>query len=180
MSRVGKKPIEIPSGVTVEVSGSQVAVKGPKGNLDLEIKHPIEVQVADNQVIVVPKADDKISEITQFWGLYRALIQNLIVGVSQGYEKKLQVEGVGYRVNLQGTKLVLALGYSHPVEVEAPAGITFAVEKNVITVSGIDKQLVGQVAANIRSKREPEPYKGKGVRYVGEYVRMKEGKKAAK
>lgn len=180
MSRVGKKPIEIPSGVTVEVSGSQVAVKGAKGNLSLEIKHDIEVQVADNQVIVVPKADGKQEQIAQFWGLYRALIQNLIVGVSQGYEKKLQVEGVGYRVTLQGTKLVLALGYSHPIEVEAPEGITFAVEKNVITVSGIDKQLVGQVAADIRSKREPEPYKGKGVRYVGEYVRMKEGKKAAK
>lgn len=180
MSRVGKKLIDIPSGVSVQVNGNHIQVVGPKGNLELMIQHPIEVQVADSQLVVVPSASSKISEITKFWGLYRALIQNLITGVSQGYEKKLQVEGVGYRVSLQGTKLVMALGYSHPVEIEAPKGITFSVEKNVVTVSGIDKQLVGQIAANIRSKREPEPYKGKGVRYVGEYVRMKEGKKASK
>lgn len=176
MSRIGKNPITIPDGVTVAIADSVVTVKGPKGELTQVIEQPISVEITEKEVFVAPASNMK--KISQYWGLYRALIANMIQGVTQGFEKKLQVQGVGYRVMLQGTKLVLNLGYSHPVEIEAPEGIAFAVEKNDITVSGIDKVLVGQTAANIRDTRPPEPYKGKGVRYADEFVRTKVGKKA--
>ena len=176
MSRVGKNPITIPDGVTVTVADSVVTVTGPKGTLTQTIEHPVAVEVTEKEIFVSPSSNMK--KISQYWGLYRALINNLVQGVTQGFEKKLQVQGVGYRVMLQGTKLVLNLGYSHPIEIEAPQGITFAVDKNEITVSGIDKALVGQTAANIRDTRPPEPYKGKGVRYADEFVRTKVGKKA--
>ncbi len=177
MSRIGKKSITIPQGVTVSVADSVVEVKGPKGTLTQSIDRPMHVEITDTEVFVTP-GGEKVKNVNAFWGLYRALIQNMILGVTQGFEKKLRIEGIGYRVAQQGTGLVLNLGYSHPIEVAAPEGITFAVEKNVITVSGIDKALVGQVAADIRAKRPPEPYKGKGVRYADEVVRMKVGKKA--
>jgi large subunit ribosomal protein L6 len=177
MSRVGKRPIEIPNGVNISVEGQTVKVSGPKGELSLEVLHPIGVVVEGNQVFCNPA--ESIKGISAFWGLYRALINNMLIGVSTGYQKQMKLEGVGYRVALQGTKLVMNLGFSHPVEIEAPQGITFGVEKNTITVSGIDKTLVGQTAANIRAKKKPEPYKGKGIAYADEVVRRKAGKKAS-
>lgn len=178
MSRVGKKSIPLPKGVTVQVENNLIEVTGPKGTLSQSLEHPIHIEVTEQDVFVSP-GEEKIKNINAFWGLYRALIQNMVVGVTQGFEKKLRIEGIGYRVAQQGTGIVLNLGYSHPIEVAAPTGITFVVEKNFISVSGIDKALVGQTAANIRAKRPPEPYKGKGVRYIDEVVRMKVGKKAS-
>ena len=175
MSRIGRLPIEIPSGVDVTVDGSAVTVKGPKGELNLTVARPIEVEIADGQVQVTRPDDER--ESRSLHGLTRTLIANDIVGVTEGYSKSLEVVGTGYRVQAKGTGLEFALGYSHPINVEPPAGITFAVEgNNKITVSGIDKQAVGEAAANIRKIRKPEPYKGKGVRYAGEVVRRKAGK----
>lgn len=175
MSRIGRLPIDIPSGVTVSVDGREVTVKGPKGELSLTVVRPIEVKVEDNQVLVTRPNDER--EARSRHGLTRTLINNLIIGVTQGYEKKLEVVGTGYRVQQKGQGLEFALGYSHPISVEPPAGITFAVEGNTkLTVIGIDKQAVGECAANIRKLRLPEPYKGKGVRYAGEVIRRKAGK----
>jgi ribosomal protein L6, bacterial type len=175
MSRIGRLPIDIPAGVTVEVSGQEVAVKGPKGELKLTVARPIEVKVEDNQVLVSRPDDER--ESRSLHGLTRTLINNNIIGVTQGYSKGLEVVGTGYRVQQKGTAVEFALGFSHPVLVEAPAGITLTVEgNNKLTVSGIDKQAVGEAAANIRKIRKPEPYKGKGVRYAGEIVRRKAGK----
>ncbi|MDX2376613.1 50S ribosomal protein L6 [Microbacterium sp. LRZ72] len=175
MSRIGKLPIDIPAGVTITVDGRTVDVKGPKGELSLQIAQPIEVAVEDNQVIV--SRPDEERESRSLHGLTRTLINNNIVGVTQGYTKGLEVVGTGYRVAQKGGSIEFAVGYSHPVLVEPPAGITFAVEgNNKLTVSGIDKQAVGEVAANIRKIRRPEPYKGKGIRYAGEVVRRKAGK----
>jgi large subunit ribosomal protein L6 len=175
MSRIGRLPIDIPAGVTVSIDGSQVAVKGPKGELSLNVASPIEVKVEENQVLVTRPDDERESRALH--GLTRTLIQNNIVGVTQGYTKGLEVVGTGYRVQQKGAGVEFALGFSHPVAVEPPAGITFTVEgNNKLTVSGIDKQAVGEVAANIRKIRKPEPYKGKGVRYAGEVVRRKAGK----
>jgi len=177
MSRVGKKPIQIPKDVSVILEDNILTVTGPKGSLQQLVNHPISFEIGENEVFVTPK--EQIKNVSAFWGLYRALLQNMITGVTDGFTKKLRIEGVGYRVVLQGQTLVLSLGYSHPVEVSAPDGITFEVEKNTISVTGINKELVGQVSANIRSTRPPEPYKGKGVRYDNEFVRMKVGKKTS-
>lgn len=177
MSRVGKKPIQIPQGVSITLENDILTVVGPKGTLSQEVKHPISFEMNETEVFVTPK--EQIKNISAFWGLYRALLQNMITGVTEGFTKKLRIEGVGYRVALQGNMLVLNLGYSHPIEVKAPEGITFEVEKNMIFVKGIDKTLVGQVSADIRATRPPEPYKGKGVRYDDEFVRMKVGKKTS-
>ena len=175
MSRIGRLPIDIPSGVTVSADNGVVAVKGPKGELSLTVASPIEVAIADNQVVVTRPNDERLSR--SLHGLTRTLIANQIIGVTEGYTKGLEVVGTGYRVAAKGESLEFALGYSHSITVDPPAGISFTVEgQNKILVSGIDKQAVGEVAANIRKLRKPEPYKGKGIRYAGEVVRRKAGK----
>lgn len=176
MSRIGKLPISVPGGVTITVDdGNTVTVKGPKGTLTEKISPDMMIE-QDNGVLHVKRpSDDK--QHRALHGLTRSLIHNMVVGVTEGFAKNLEIEGVGYRAQLQGSKLVLNMGYSHPVEFEAPEGISFEVPApNRITVKGISKQQVGQMAADIRAVREPEPYKGKGVRYEGEHVRRKEGK----
>ncbi|WP_353807383.1 50S ribosomal protein L6 [Agromyces sp. SYSU T00194] len=175
MSRIGRLPIDIPAGVTVSVDGRQVNVKGPKGELSLVVAAPIEAKVEDGQVLVTRPDDER--ESRSLHGLTRSLINNQIVGVTQGYSKALEIVGTGYRVQQKGSSIEFALGFSHPVTVEPPAGITFTVEgNNKLTVAGIDKQAVGETAANIRKIKKPEPYKGKGIRYAGEVVRRKAGK----
>ncbi|MDX2026049.1 50S ribosomal protein L6 [Microcella sp.] len=175
MSRIGRMPIDIPGGVEITIDGQAVTVKGPKGQLALNVASPIEVAIEDNQVVVTRPDDERASR--SLHGLTRTLIANQIIGVTQGYSKGLEVVGTGYRVQAKGDGVEFALGFSHPVTVNPPAGITFTVEgNNKLTVSGIDKQAVGEVAANIRKIRKPEPYKGKGVRYAGEVVRRKAGK----
>lgn len=176
MSRVGKKPIELPSGVTVGTNGSVVTVTGSKGTLSLTLRPEIDIAIEGSTVTVTPVRNTRATPA--YWGMTRALIASLVEGVSKGFEKKLEIAGVGYRVTLDGANLQFAIGYSHPVRMEAPAGITFRVEKSVITVSGIDKELVGDVAAKIRKLKPPEPYKGKGIHYLGEVIRRKSGKKA--
>lgn len=174
MSRIGKQPISIPEGVEVKIDGSFIIVKGIKGELKQTLHPSIKAEIKDKEILVnlVRGGNSAI------WGTSRNLVNNMIEGVTKGFEKRLVFEGIGYRASVSGNKLVLNLGFSHPVEIEAPSGITFKVEKNTIIVSGADKQLVGQVAANIRSKRKPEPYKGTGIRYEGEVIRRKAGKKA--
>jgi large subunit ribosomal protein L6 len=168
-------PIEVPSGVTVTIDGQDVAVRGPKGELSLTVASPIEVALEEGQVLVTRPDDERASR--SLHGLTRTLIANQIVGVTEGYAKSLEVVGTGYRVQSKGSSVEFALGFSHPITVEPPAGISFEVEgNNKLTVKGIDKQAVGEVAANIRKLRKPEPYKGKGVRYSGEVVRRKAGK----
>jgi large subunit ribosomal protein L6 len=175
MSRVGKAPIELPSGVEVTTTDNAVVVKGPKGSLTQEIDPRISLSIEDGVVSVVRDSDER--EVRALHGLSRALIANMVLGVSIGYSKELQAVGVGYRGSLKGSTLELQVGYSHPISIEAPEGITFEVpEPTRFIVNGIDKQLVGQVAANIRAVRPPEPYKGKGIRYADEYVRRKAGK----
>ncbi|RRJ86709.1 50S ribosomal protein L6 [Gulosibacter macacae] len=174
MSRIGRLPIEIPAGVDVKVDGSDITVKGPKGELALTVASPIEVKIEEGQVLVTRPDDERDSRALH--GLTRTLINNNIIGVTQGYSKGLEVVGTGYRVAQKGSGLEFALGFSHPVSFDPPAGIAFKVEGPKITVEGIDKQLVGEVAANIRKIRPPEPYKGKGIRYEGEQVRRKAGK----
>ncbi|MEY4102001.1 MAG: hypothetical protein RIR88_135 [Actinomycetota bacterium] len=175
MSRIGRLPIDIPGGVTVAIDGQVVTTKGPKGELTLTIAAPITAVIEENQVVVSRPDDERLSR--SLHGLTRTLIANQIHGVTQGYEKGLEVVGTGYRVASKGDGVEFALGYSHPITVDPPAGITFTVEgNNKLIVSGIDKQAVGEVAANIRKLRKPEPYKGKGVRYAGEIVRRKAGK----
>jgi len=178
MSRIGKAPITVPSGVEVEIQGRQVAVKGPKGELDIKV--PVDITVRqDGEEILVERSDDERRN-RALHGLTRSLVNNMVLGVSEGFSKELEIVGVGYRAAAKGSNaLELQLGFSHPVNVEAPDGITFDVpEPTRIIVSGIDKQVVGQVAADIRSYRKPEPYKGKGVRYLGEHVARKAGKAA--
>lgn len=175
MSRIGRLPISVPKGVEVTINGQDVTVKGPKGELSHTVTEPITVSLDDGEFTVV-RPDDK-PENRSLHGLTRALVANLIQGVSQGYSKTLEIHGVGYRVAAKGSNLEFSLGYSHPVVVEPPDGITFRVEKpTLLHVDGIDKQLVGQVAANIRGLRKPDPYKAKGVRYKGEHIRRKAGK----
>ncbi len=175
MSRIGRLPIEIPAGVDVTVDGSAVTVKGPKGELALTVASPIEVKLEDGQLLVTRPDDERNSR--SLHGLTRTLIANQIVGVTTGYSKGLEIVGTGYRVLAKGNSLEFALGYSHSITIDPPAGISFAVEgNNKLSVHGIDKQAVGEVAANIRKLRKPEPYKGKGVRYAGEVVRRKAGK----
>lgn len=175
MSRIGRLPIPVPAGVTVTIDGRAVQVKGPKGELSLNVAAPIEVALEDGQVVVTRPDDERASR--SLHGLTRTLISNQIIGVTEGYAKGLEVVGTGYRVQAKGNSIEFALGYSHPITVDPPAGISFEVEGNTkLTVRGIDKQAVGEVAANIRKLRKPEPYKGKGVRYAGEVVRRKAGK----
>ncbi len=175
MSRIGRLPITVPANVELNIDGQNVAVKGPKGELSLTVSAPITVSKDENTVTVARPNDTR--EARSLHGLTRTLINNLIIGVTDGFEKKLEIHGTGYRVLAKGAGLELALGYSHPVNVEAPAGITLSVEgNNKITVAGIDKQQVGEVAANIRKLRKTEPYKGKGIRYAGEKILRKAGK----
>lgn len=177
MSRIGLKPIEIPAGVEVKLEGNKVTVKGPKGELSRELHKDMIIKIEDNQVTVARPNDQK--ESRSLHGTTRTLIGNMVEGVTKGFEKSLEINGVGYRAQMQGNKLVVNAGYSHPVEIDPIDGIEIDVPKNTqLTVKGIDKELVGAVAANIRAIRPPEPYKGKGIRYVGEYVRRKEGKTA--
>jgi large subunit ribosomal protein L6 len=176
MSRIGKLPITVPSGVDVSIDGRTVTVKGPKGTLSHTVIEPISVERDDDGVIHLRRPDDE-RRSKAMHGLSRTLVNNLVVGVTAGYEKRLEIHGVGYRVALKGSTLEFALGFSHPVAIPAPEGITFAVETPTrFSVSGIDKQLVGETAANIRKLRKPDPYKGKGVRYAGEVIRRKVGK----
>ncbi|MDP2676228.1 MAG: 50S ribosomal protein L6 [bacterium] len=178
MSRIGKQPVAIPAGVTISYDNGVVRVKGPKGELTRSIYDRL-VEVTIQDAVVTVTLRKETLESKALWGTYVAHIKNMITGVTEGFSKKLEIEGIGYRANMQGQDLVLSLGFSHPVEVKPQDGITLQVEKNVITISGIDKEKVGETAARIRSYRKPEPYKGKGIRYQGEVVRRKAGKKAA-
>lgn len=176
MSRIGKKPVELPSGVSASVSGQTVEVKGPKGTLNFKATDDVTIKVEDNIVSVKPRGSSK--RALQQWGMSRTRIQNLVTGVSDGFKKELEINGVGYRAQMQGNVLKLQLGYSHDVNFEVPEGVTVTAPKQTeIIVEGIDAQLVGQVAANIREWRKPEPYKGKGIKYKGEFIFRKEGKK---
>jgi large subunit ribosomal protein L6 len=176
MSRIGKQPVAVPSGVDVTIDGRNVSVKGPKGTLTLDIAEPITVERGDDGAILVNRPDDE-RRSRSLHGLSRTLVANLVTGVTEGYTTKMEIFGVGYRVVLKGQSLEFALGYSHPVVIEAPEGITFAVETPTkFSITGIDKQQVGQISANIRRLRRPDPYKGKGVRYEGEQIRRKVGK----
>ena len=182
MSRIGKKPILIPKNVEIKINDGEISAKGPKGELSLSWPSELSVSLKESgaegkegkELTIGVKKKTKRSPA--LWGLFRSLAFNLVLGVSDGFEKKLEINGVGYRASVEGKKIILNIGFSHPVEVEAPNGIEFKVEKNIITVSGADKQLVGQTAAKIRAQRKPEPYKGKGIRYVDEQVRQKAGK----
>ncbi len=176
MSRIGKKPVKVPEGVSASVDGQTVSAKGPKGELTFVVNEEVLVKMEDGEIAVQPRDQSKTSRSK--WGMSRTQIVNILEGVKNGFEKKLEINGVGYRAALQGKNLQLALGFSHDVVYEAPQGITIVVPKPTeIVVSGIDKQVVGQVAAEIRKYREPEPYKGKGVKYAGEKIVRKEGKK---
>ena len=176
MSRIGKLPIPVPSGVDVTIDGRDITVKGPKGTLNHTVVEPISVTKGDDGVLLVTRPDDERDSRARH-GLTRSLVANMVTGVTTGYEKTLEIVGVGYRVQARGSNLEFALGYSHPVPVEAPAGITFEVQSPTrFVVRGIDKQQVGEVAAKIRKLRKPDPYKGKGVRYQGEVIRRKVGK----
>lgn len=176
MSRIGKKPIEVPSGVTVTVAGADVTVKGPKGELALTLVDAVEVKLEGNVLTVTPRDDSQRSRA--MWGMQRTLVSNLVEGVSKGFEKKLEITGVGFRAQMRGKRLGLQLGFSHDVDLEVPEGIKIETpDQTTILVSGVDKQKVGQVAAEIRAWRKPEPYKGKGIRYSGEFIYRKEGKK---
>ncbi|MFH0854135.1 MAG: 50S ribosomal protein L6 [bacterium] len=176
MSRIGKLPIEIPDKVEVSLEADKITVKGPKGQLMMNIHHQIIVEKNNNIINVKAASDGKNS--SALWGLYRNLIFNMVKGVKDGFEKKLEINGVGYRVAQEKDKLILNLGYSHPIEFNLPENVEAKIEKNIIILSSFDKQLVGQVAANIRKIRKPEPYKGKGIKYVDEVIRRKAGKTA--
>ena len=176
MSRIGKRPVELPKGVTAEVKGQTIEVKGPKGTRAFTATDDVDLKLEDGMVVVSPRGLSKRAR--QQWGMTRSMVANLTVGVSEGFKKELEIQGVGYRAAMQGKTLKLSLGYSHEVNFETPDGVTITAPKQTeIVVEGIDQQLVGQVAANIREWRQPEPYKGKGIRYKGEYVFRKEGKK---
>jgi large subunit ribosomal protein L6 len=176
MSRIGRMPVSIPQGVSVDVQKNSVAVKGPKGEISRTFDPAMQIELEDNTIVVQRPTDHRRHR--SLHGLTRALLNNMVVGVSQGFSRRLEIQGVGYRAELQGKNLVLHVGYSHPVVIEPPDGISFEIEKGYrdISVMGVDKELVGEVAARIRRVRPPEPYKGKGIRYSGEYVRRKAGK----
>ena len=176
MSRIGKKPVPIPAGVTAAIEGKQLSVKGPKGTLTLALADEVSYAIEDGGISVQPGSETKRAR--SFWGMQRTLVQNLVTGVTEGFTKQLLITGVGYRANLQGKNLKLQLGYSHDVDYAVPEGITIATpDQTTVNISGIDKQKVGQVAAEIRRWRKPEPYKGKGIKYAGEFIFRKEGKK---
>ena len=176
MSRIGKKPVELPSGVTASVSGQTVEVKGPKGAQTFTATDDVTIAVEDNVVNVSPRGSSKRAR--QQWGMSRTMVQNMVTGVTDGFKKELEIQGVGYRAQMQGNTLKLSLGYSHEVNFEVPNGVTVTAPKPTeVVIEGQDAQLVGQVAANIREWRRPEPYKGKGIRYKGEFIFRKEGKK---
>ena len=177
MSRVGKKPILIPEGVEVKIEGNKVIVKGSKGELSREIRPEIKVEVSENKVLVSPQVE--IKGIKAIWGLTRALLANMIKGVTEGFEKKLEIQGLGFKANVEDADTILLyVGFTHPIRIKGSQGIKFSVDKNIITVSGQDLEKVSQIAAKIRKAKPPEPYKGKGIRYLGEEVRKKMGKKA--
>jgi large subunit ribosomal protein L6 len=176
MSRIGKRPVELPGGVSASVSGQTIEVKGPKGTRNFTATDDVAIEVMDNSVTVTPRGKSKRAR--QQWGMSRSMVANLVTGVSMGFKKELEIQGVGYRATMVGTNLKLALGYSHDVDFIVPDGVIVTAPKQTeVIVEGIDEQLVGQVAANIREWRTPEPYKGKGIRYKGEYIFRKEGKK---
>ena len=177
MSRIGKQEIQIPKGVEVKKDGALLTVKGPKGSLTKTFRDDIEIKIEDGKITFSPKRNDKFSRA--LWGTYASHIKNMVKGVNDGFEKKLILEGVGYKSEVKGDKLVLALGFSHPVVIKIPEGITATAEKNNITITGIDKELVGSFTAAIRALKKPEPYKGKGMRYHDEVIRRKQGKKTA-
>lgn len=178
MSKIGKKPIEIPEGVEVKLEKENLEVKGPKGSLAIQLSKEVNLEIGEKEIQI--SKNEKVKNSQAFWGLYRSLISNMIEGVKNGFEKKLELQGVGYRMAVQGNKINMALGFSHPVEVEVPEGLKAEiVENNILSITGIDKQKVGQFAAEVRSLKKAEPYKGKGIRYQGEQVRRKAGKKAA-
>lgn len=176
MSRLGKQPVTIPKGVTVTCDKGTVTVVGPKGTLVREMRNDVIIEITEETVILTP---GKTVAAKALWGTYAAHIRNMIKGVTEGFTKILDIEGVGYRAELKGTNLVLSVGFSHPVALAVPAGITALVEKTVVTLTGADKDVLGQFAANVRKVKKPEPYKGKGIRYRGEYIIRKQGKKAA-
>ena len=182
MSRIGKAPVIIPNGVTVEKRpGNVIFVKGPKGELSFPFRENVKIEIADGKITLTRASEQKMDK--SLHGLSRTLISNMVEGVTKGFTKQLEIQGVGYRAAMQGTKLVLSLGYSHPVEFQPPQGISITIDpekKNILTISGTNKQTIGEVAAKIRSYRKPEPYKGKGIRYVGEVVARKAGKAASK
>jgi large subunit ribosomal protein L6 len=176
MSRIGKRPVPVPAGVTANIEGRELTVKGAKGTLSMPLADEVTYEINDGGISVQPANDTKRAR--SFWGMQRTLVQNLITGVTEGYTKQLQITGVGYRANVQGKNLKLQLGYSHDVDYAIPEGITIATpDQTTVNISGIDKQKVGQVAAEIRRWRKPEPYKGKGIKYAGEFIFRKEGKK---
>ena len=176
MSRTGKKPVSIPSGVTATIEGGLISMKGPKGTLTMPTTDEVTYDLQDGSLTVKPANDTKRARA--FWGMQRTLVQNLVTGVTEGFSKKLLITGVGYRANAQGKKLKLQLGYSHDVDIDVPEGLTVATpDQTTVEISGADKQKVGQLAAEIRRWRKPEPYKGKGIKYDGEYIFRKEGKK---
>ncbi|MBU1119037.1 50S ribosomal protein L6 [Patescibacteria group bacterium] len=175
MSRLARKPLEIPENVEVQVTDGTVLVKGPKGELKVVLAPAVTVKREENELLVSVSSDEEHA----VWGTMWSLLRNALIGVSKGFERKLEINGVGYRAQVQGKKIVLNLGFSHPVEIEALEGVEFKVEDNIIVVSGIDKEKVGRLAAKIRAQKKPEPYKGKGIKYIEEHVRRKAGKKAA-
>jgi large subunit ribosomal protein L6 len=175
MSRIGKQPISVPDGVTFSIEDKIVTVKGPKGELTQEVDSKVKVEQKEKEIIVTVKNPESKTD-KAYWGLFRMLIANMVKGVTEGFEKQLEVNGVGFKTELKGKQLVLNVGFSHPVEYDLPEGIEVKVEKKIITVSGIDKQKVGQTAAEIRAIKKPEPYKGKGIKYVDEQIRRKAGK----
>lgn len=175
MSRIGKKPIEIPAGVELTINGNVVTVKGPKATLSTTL-HPHVTATKEGSAVTVSVADENVKSDRSLWGLSATLINNMVIGVTKGYEKKLELVGVGYRVAMQGKDLKIEVGYSHPIVFQLPAGVTASAEKTTITLSGADKQLVGEMAAQIRRLRPPEPYKGKGIKYEGERIIRKSGK----
>ncbi len=177
MSKIGKKPIEVPKDVNVVIEAGLVKVRGPKGELQYKIPRELKITLENNLLSVVPVSKSK--KTPALWGTIRAVVANLIKGVYEGFEKKLEIEGVGFKAQTNGNDLILNLGFSHPVNFKTPEGIKIGIEKNVITVSGVSLELVGQTAANIRALKKPEPYKGKGIRYAGEIIKRKAGKKVA-
>lgn len=179
MSRLGKLPIELPEGTQAKIEGGFIIIKGPKGELKMNIHDLVKVDINSSKILVsIKDVEDKKEK--SFWGLYRSLINNMVIGVNKGFEKKLEINGIGYKASISGKKLILNVGYSHPIEYSIPDNISISVEDKVIVISGIDKQHVGDVAAQIRKTRKPEPYKGKGIKYIDEVIRRKVGKSAVK